>query len=265
MTPTCDFAPHLIASGLVRPLDLAVERQLIPFFQRPPWLQQRGRTYGAPYAFGSMWLRCLEPGTTPTRWRDLWDPRFRGRVAIWDDAVWAVTLAAMDLGLDPADLGDEELIEVEARLDALFDNGCRTWGTPEDALALVLEGDVVLVDDWGILGRTLERRGVAFTTCVPERTAVWVDSWMLSAELSGDRLAAAEAWVEYALSPENQRDLLLLAGYSPTNRDTVRRLDKRSGLAQQRALEVQVNAMQLWPYLSRRGPYLELWQRVKAR
>ncbi|MCA8925574.1 MAG: extracellular solute-binding protein [Planctomycetes bacterium] len=265
VTPTCDFAPHLIAEGLVQPLELAVEDELIPFFQRPPWLQQRGQTYGAPYAFGSMWLRCLDPGFEPREWRDLWDPRVRGRVAIWDDAVWAVTLASMDLGLDPADLGPEELRRVEARLDALMQNGCRVWQTPEDALSLVLEGGVVLVDDWGILGRTLERRGVSFSTRVPDRTAVWVDSWMIGAEVQGPRLEAARAWVEFALSPSNQRDLLLLAGYDPTNRNTTRRLDKRSALAHQHALEAQIADMQLWPYLSSRAPYLELWQRVKAR
>ena len=51
----------------------------------------------------------------------------------------------------------------------------------------------------------------------------------------------------------------------PTNRNTTRRLDKRSALAHQHALEAQIADMQLWPYLSSRAPYLELWQRVKAR
>ena len=264
VTPTCDFAPRLIATGLVQPLQLEVEDELIPFFQRPPWLQQRGRTFGAPYAFGRMWLRSLDPDLEPRAWSDLWDPRVRGRVAIWDDAVWAVTLTALELGFDPADLSPQELAQVEVRLKALMHNGCRLWATPDEALELVQSGGVVLLDDWGIIGRQLERRGIGFRSCLPERTAVWVDSWMIGADVAGLRLEAAQAWVEFALSPSNQRDLLLLAGYDPTNRNTVRRLDKRSALAHHRALEAQIAEMQLWPYLSDREGYLQLWQRVKA-
>jgi len=267
VTPTCDYTRTVIGSGLALPFAVERENELLPLFRRPPFLQHEGRSYGACYVYGAMWLVSLDPAVPPDGWGRLWDPALAGRISIWDDAVWAVTLAALELGLAPADLSDADLARVTDLLVALLENGCRLWQTPADALRLAVEEDVVLIDDWGILGRALERRGVRHRAVVPPAgSALWIDSWMIAAACEGERRAAAKAWVEYATSPENQRDLLVLAGYDPTNRRTVRLLDKRTARARLQALRVRTeDHLERWPEVARRERYLEAWAEAKAR
>ena len=266
VTPSCDYAGALIDSGLVAPLALAREAELLPFFQRPPFLQREGQSYGACYAYGSMWL-VSQVADAPRSWAALRDPRWEGRVAVWDDAVWQVTLAARQLGLPAVDdLSDAALRRVEDHLVALLDNGCKLWRTPDEALAWMLAGDVVLCDDWGILARQLHQRGVAIETSVPAGgSAVWIDSWMIAAALEGPARAAAQAWVDYAISPENQRDLLTIAGYDPTNRQTVRLLDKRTARERMRTTRERLEGLERWPEVARRASYLACWESAKRR
>ncbi|MGE0707372.1 MAG: extracellular solute-binding protein [Planctomycetota bacterium] len=267
VAPSCDMAPQLIASDLVQPFEVARAEELLPAFRHPPFLQSAGRSYGACYASGPMWLISVGAGPPRRRWGDLWSPALRGRCAVWDDAVWAVTLAALDLGLSPVhDLTDAELARCQERLTALLRTGCRLWRDPRDVLAWVKAGEVLVADDWGILSWELEHRGVQVQRAVPDGgSALWIDSWMIARGLTGPRLAAARAWVDYAISPENQRDLLLEAGYDPTNGRTVELLDKETAMERVRTIRGRRLAQHLerWRPVPRRERYLETWEAAK--
>ncbi len=127
-------------------------------------------------------------------------------------------------------------------------------------------GDVWLLDDWGIVERELQRHGIPSRRAIPEGgSTVWIDSWMIAQACEGPRLDAARAWVEYALSPENQRDLLVLAGYDPTNSRTVRLLDKRAARLRVRTLRERLEGLQRWREVPRRERYLETWAAAKRR
>ncbi|MCO5169539.1 MAG: extracellular solute-binding protein [Planctomycetes bacterium] len=268
VTPSCDYARTIIDSGLVQPLRLeGREAELLPPFRAPPFLQKAGRSYGAPFAYGPMWLVSTRERVSPGRWGDLWSDEVGGRAAVWDDAVWAVTLGALDLGLEPLfDLSDAQLEQVEAHLERLLRAGVRLWRTPEEAVALVEAGQAWLIDDWGIVERELHRRGHATRKAIPEGgSTVWIDSWMISRACEGPALEAAQAWVEYALSPENQRDLLVLAGYDPTNSRTARLLDKRAARLRVQTLRERLEGLQRWREVPRRERYLEVWSNAKRR
>ncbi len=267
VAPSCDMAPAIVRAGLVQPLELAREAELLPEFRSPPFLHHQGRTYGVCYTNGPMWLVSLDPAVEATSWRALWDPALRGRIALWDDAVWAITVAALDLGLRPAfDLSDEELARVEDRLVALLKNDCRLWSYPEDAERLAEQG-LALVDDWGIVAWRLQQRGWTLRRTLPEGgSALWIDSWMIAKGCTGPRLEAARAWVDYAVSPENQAALLRRTAYDPVNAETVRLLDKSTARARLRTIQ-QRRAVGLdrWREVPRRERYLEVWASAKRR
>ena len=87
----------------------------------------------------------------------------------------------------------------------------------------------------------------------------------LQTGLEGERLEVARAWVDYAISPENQRDLLLLAGYDPTNAETVRLLDKATARARLKAIRRrELDGLDRWREVPRRERYLAVWQAAKA-
>ena len=78
-------------------------------------------------------------------------------------------------------------------------------------------------------------------------------------------LRAAQAWVDYAVSPENQRDLLVQAGYDPTNARTVELLDKASARARVRTIrERQLVGLERWRPVARRDAYRGVWEAAKA-
>ena len=265
VTPTCDYARTLIAADLVQPFALAREDDLLPPFRRPPFLQRAGLSYGVCYAYGSMSLLSTEPRDAQVGWGALWNPLLRGKVAVWDDPSWAISLAARELSLSPVDLTPQELAgPVLERLRQLLANRPLLWRQPDDVLRRLLDGSLVLCDDWGLIARQLERRGVPFRQLQPEgATPVWIDAWMLRAGMDAERLEAARAWVEYAMSPENQRDLLLVAGYDPTNSATVRLLDKRTARARLRALRRRLDDLERWPDLPRRAAFVATWEQAK--
>ncbi len=267
VAPSCDMAPLLIQEGLVQPFSAARSGELLPAFRHPPFLQSGGQGYGVCYASGPMWLITVGERPPLRRWSQLWDPEQRGRVAIWDDAVWAVTLTALAHGKrNVFDLSDADLAEVREHLVALLRNGCRLWREPDEVLGWLRAGEVIAADDWGILSWKLERTGHAVERVVPERgSAQWIDSWMIGAHLEGERLAAAQAWVDYAVSPENQRDLLVQAGYDPTNARTVELLDKATARARVRTIrERQLVGLERWRPVARREAYRAAWEAAKA-
>ncbi len=268
VAPSCDVAAAIVREGLVQPLALPREAELLPEFRSPPFLQHQGQRYGVAYTNGPMWLVSTDREVPAWGWRALWDSSLRGRIALWDDAVWAVTVAALDLGLRPVhDLDDADLARVEEHLVALLRNGCRLWSYPEEAVRLVLEEQVAVVDDWGIIAWRLEQRGAFVQRVIPEDgSTMWIDSWMIARQVTDEHLAAALAWIDYAISPENQRDLLLRTAYDPVNGHTVRLLDKRT--AQERLRTIQqrrLAGLDRWREVPRRERYLEVWAAAKRR
>mgnify|MGYP001283424715 CR=1 FL=1 len=265
VTPTCDYARTLIDAGLVQPFHLERELELLPAFRRPPFLQREGLGYGACYAYGTMSLVVTDADLKVEDWEALWDPALAGRLAVWDDPAWAVSLAARVLDLSAADLSPAELQgPVRERLRALLANRPHLWRDPEQMRRDLLEGRVAITDDWGLYARQLERRGVPFQLVQPPGGApVWIDAWMLARPLEGERLEAARAWIEYAVSPLNQRDLLLVAGYDPTNAQTIRLLDKRSARSRLHVLRQRQDELERWPDLPQRAAFVALWEEVK--
>lgn len=271
VAPSCDMAPTLIAQGLVQPFQVASEAELLPTFRRPPFLQARGQCYGVAYASGPMWLLTVGQREPLRRWGQLWDPGLQGRVAIWDDGVWAVSLAALKLGKERLfDLSDDDLREVEDALVELLRTKCRLWTNPAEVQAWIKAGEIVACDDWGILAWELSRaqgaRRQVFRVVAAEGTTQWIDSWMVATHVKGRLRQVAQAWIEYAISPENQRDLLREAGYDPTNERTVELLDKASALARVRTIrQRRLATIERWRPVPRRELYLAVWKRAKAR
>ncbi len=261
----CDAARAVIESGLVQPLELERDPELLPAFRRPPFLQREGRSFGACFAWGRRWLVSADPALTPTGWDALWSEAAAGRVALFDDAVGAVELAARALGLAPVeDLSDDALARVEDALERLLRAGATPWRTPAEAARLVLLGRARLVDDPGPVARELARHGVATERRAPPGAA-WITCWTVGAHVDGPALAAARAWVDWTLGPEAQRDLHVTAGFEPTNGRTIRLLDKRSARERVRSQRDRVDSLDRWREVPRRDRYEQVWARARAR
>ena len=70
----------------------------------------------------------------PESWSMLWDPKYRGKISVWDD-LSTVYMAAQVLGYDKPDpsqlynLSDEQLEKVKKKLLELKPNIRKMWST----------------------------------------------------------------------------------------------------------------------------------------
>src|ERR1700728_1431410 len=107
ISPSSDVATSIAAAGLAAPLDLSKlpsYGQLSPQLTSLPLVRVKDQVYGVPFTWGP---NPLIYDTTvfaqpPDSWNVLWDPKYKGKVAVWDD-LSTVYMAAQVLGYDKPD------------------------------------------------------------------------------------------------------------------------------------------------------------------
>ena len=136
--------PRYIDAGLIQPVDLSrLENfeNLLPEFQSVEELQHDGKTYGVPFAWGSIGLIYdteFFGDNPPDSWATLWNEELAGRLIALDDANNNIVTAALYLGFeDPYNLTDEQFEQVKEALIEMkgllatyysgFDEGVEIW------------------------------------------------------------------------------------------------------------------------------------------
>lgn len=196
---------RLIRQGLMRPIDVARVPSLggmLPAFHNLPGLEVAGRTYGAPYAWGSVPLIYAKAAfpTPPDSWSVLWDPKYRGRVIGQDDANNNIVTMAIALGLpDPFQLTDAQFNQVKRQLLAMKRNVATYYAGFDEGASIFAQGGVDLM--FAMAEPQVEmirRKGVDVGLVIPKEGAIgWVDCWAISAGCRDEALA--HAWIETTL------------------------------------------------------------------
>src|SRR5712692_9650371 len=109
ISPSSDVAASIARTGLAAPLDLSklpTYSQLSPKLRALPLVRAGDKVYGVPFMWGPNPL--LYDATffakPPESWSVLWDPKYRGKISVWDD-LSTVYMAAQVLGYDKPDPG----------------------------------------------------------------------------------------------------------------------------------------------------------------
>src|SRR6202521_5361500 len=107
ISPSSDVATMIASSGLAASLDLARlpgYGQLSPQLTSLPLVRVKGQVYGVPFMWGPdplIYDTTVFP-KTPDSWNVLWDPKYRGKISVWDD-LSTVYMTAQILGFDKPD------------------------------------------------------------------------------------------------------------------------------------------------------------------
>src|SRR5215469_16707022 len=132
ISPSSDVATSITAAGLAAPLDLSKlpsYGELSPQLTSLPLVRANGQVYGVPFMWGPdpiIYDTTVFP-QPPDSWNIFWDPKYRGKVSIWDD-LSTVYMAAQVLGYDKPDpshlynLSDDQLEAVRRKLLELKPN-----------------------------------------------------------------------------------------------------------------------------------------------
>src|SRR5580704_10086718 len=271
VSPSNDTTQRLIDAGAVEPLDPAkvpAMKDFFPIFQAPPWLSKNGKLYGVPFGWGIVRtiVRADSVSAPPDSLSFLWDPKWKGRLSLWDD-VQEIYMTAHLLGFaNTYTLSDEQLAQIKSKLIALKPNVRKFWGTTGEMGTLTATGEVVAGNSWEPTIVSLRKAGIKILDVVPkEGRNGWSDSWMILKGASGN--PCVYQWLNWTASPKAQALGYGVMGYGFSNAKMVDELNGTSkALYQELKLDDPniLKGVDWWQSAPRRGRYLEIWNQVKA-
>jgi len=197
-------------------------RQL-PRFRQPDrisGLVQQGKVFGVPYAYAEMGLIYdrQQVKTPPTSVTALWDPKYQGKVLVYNSSSHNFTLAAQALGNNrPFQLAKEQWPSTVAQLIALRRNVLGFYTEPEESVALFRQKHAALMlANYGTQQLQLLRKaGADVGYAIPQEGALaWLDVWAINTKTK--QKALAHAWIDYLLEPAPSQALEMRQGLSNT-------------------------------------------------
>jgi spermidine/putrescine-binding protein len=276
ISPSSDVATMIASAGLAAPLDLSkipTYSQLSAKLTTMPLVHVNGNVYGVPFTWGPNPLiydasAFQQP---PDSWSVLWDPKYRGKVSVWDE-LSTMYMTAQILGYDKPDpnqlynLSDQQLDAVKKKLLELKPNVRKMWSTGGDLTNLFQNHEVVLAMGWPLNTVELKKLNFPVGETIPkENTTGWIDHLMITSASENKDLAYQ--FLEYMVQARTQKAVADVTHYVPSNPQAglLMSAEQRQGLHLDDVDNYQ-KRIYFWQDIpqGRRAKYNEIWNEVKA-
>jgi spermidine/putrescine-binding protein len=274
ISPSSDVATFIVNKGFAAPLDLSklsAYAQLSAQLTSLPLVRANGQVYGVPFMWGPdpLLYDTTVFSTPPDSWNILWDPKYRGKISVWDD-LSTLYMTAQVLGYDKPNpsqlynLSDEQLEAVKKKVLELKPNIRKMWSTGGELTNLFQNHEVVAAMGWPLMTNQLRKINFPIGETIPkENTTGWIDHLMITA--SSDNKELAYKFLEYMIEAQTQKKVTDVTGYTPANPqaghfmtpEEVKSLHLDDVDAYQKRLY-------FWQNVPRRAKYNEIWNEVKA-
>jgi putative spermidine/putrescine transport system substrate-binding protein/spermidine/putrescine transport system substrate-binding protein len=274
ISPSSDVAGAIASSGLAAPLDLTKlpsYGQLSPQLTSLPLVRANGQIYGVPFMWGPdpLIYDTTVFAKPPDSWNVLWDPKYKGKISVWDD-LSTVYMAAQVLGFDKADpsqlynLTDEQLDAVKKKLLELKPNVRKMWATGGELTNLFQNHEVVAAMGWPLMTNQLRQHNFPIGETIPkENTTGWIDHLMITAASENKELA--HEFLAYMIEAQTQKKVTEVTGYTPANPQAAQFMTpvevKNLHLDD---VDTYQKRLYFWQNVARRAKYNEIWNQVKA-
>ena len=221
--------------GIYKPIDVSKVKMdefqpaLLGIVKRNATLD--GKLYALPYLWGTDGLVVNTKRAKVADYTDLCSPELKGKtsVRLRRPTLMAFAFAA---GKDPFALyGDPKayaalMDQVGATLIACKPNFKFFYDNKDQLLNGIRSGEVVAAMMWDTGGWTLSRENPDIQYVVPRSGALgWLDTFALPARGRND--AAAYAWINFTMRPENAAKVIKSVGNFSAARDTAPLVDPR--------------------------------------
>jgi putative spermidine/putrescine transport system substrate-binding protein len=215
-----------IDAGIAVPHDLAKipnQQTTLPQFRDLSQVRgtmRDGKVYGIPFAFDSIGLLydTTKVDPAPDSMNVLWDPKYRGKVLLYDASAHNFSFTALAMGLpDPFNLTDEQLQQVKEKLIELQKNALSYYQSADEALQIYQSNDVALI--FANFGqqqlKLMQEAGAPVRYVIPKEGALaWLDTWALSKGAREPELA--EQWIDFVLQERISTALTERNGFGNT-------------------------------------------------
>ncbi len=227
--PTGYTASVLIKSGMVEPLDfdyLPNMANTLPAFQDPVYDPGTdGLRYTVPYMWGTAGY-CLRTDILNdpiTRWADLWDPRYKGKISMMFDERECLGAALKMLGYS---LNTTDAAQIDEAADKLIEqkplvvkyivtNSYREIVAGRAPITHCWNGEVALA--YNSLGEGSDR--MMRYVLPDEGFSTWVDTLVIPK--GGRSRYGAHLFMDYLMRPDVAAENALWIGYLPVGRDAL--------------------------------------------
>ena len=224
ISPSSDVATMITNAGLAAPLDLSripTYSQLSPKITSLALVRANGQVYGVPFVWGP---NPLIYDTTvfpkpPESWNVLWDPKYRGKISVWDE-LSTLYMTAQILGYDKPDpsqiynLTDPQLEAVKKKALELKPNVRKMWSSGGELTNLFQNHEVVAAMGWPLNTAELKKLNFPVGETIPkENTTGWIDHLMITAASENKDLAYQ--FLEYMVQAKTQKLVADVTRYTP--------------------------------------------------
>jgi putative spermidine/putrescine transport system substrate-binding protein len=185
-----------------------------------PGMVRDNKVYAIPYTFSEMGLIYdrQQVKEAPTSIRVLWDPRYRGKVLLYNGGTHNFSLAAQSLNSDtPFLLNDTQWPAAVNQLIALRRNAMGFYSQPEESVEMFRRKHAaILFANYGSQQvQLLKAAGVDVGYAIPQEGALaWLDCWVITRGAKNPALASA--WINYFLEPAPSEALISRQGLANT-------------------------------------------------
>jgi spermidine/putrescine transport system substrate-binding protein len=198
------FVPALVAANRLAEIDF---RQ-IPNFKNisanfRDLTTDPGNRYTVPYHYGTTGLlvRTDLIGNAVTRWADLWDPQYAGRIAVRAQPRELIAMTLLSLGYGLNSENPQELDAAGTRLAQLKKSALLVEVDTPKAVARLMSGEVVVLLGWPMDYQEAHAANPAVTYVLPqEGTALWSDNYVIPA--NSPNASTAMLFINFLLRPE---------------------------------------------------------------
>lgn len=221
--------------GIYKPIDLSkikieeFQTSLLDIVKRNATVD--GKLYALPYLWGTDGLVINNKKAKAVDYGDLCSPEYKGKTAVRlkRPTLMAFAFAA---GKDPFALYHDTqaysalMDQVGATLIACKANFKFFYDNKDQLLNGIRSGEVVAAMMWDTGGWTLNRENPDIQYIVPKSGALgWLDTFALPAHGRND--AAAYAWINFTMRPENAARVIKSVGNFSAAKDTAPLVDPR--------------------------------------
>lgn len=180
--------PRYLAADLIAPLDASRLTNAGNITGELDWVSMLtidGKLWGVPYNWGTqpLMFNTAEVSPEPDSWGALWDPKYEGKVNMFDDAFITFPMVALYVGAKNAyQLTDEEFEACRQALAKLRPQVRTIARGFDDAQTIYAAGDAVIGYCQNIsIVTNLQGKGLPFHYSFPkEGTPTWIDCAILS-------------------------------------------------------------------------------------
>ncbi len=214
-----DFILGLTADNLVAEIDF----RNVPNFKNVSanfrdLATDPGNQHTIPYHYGTAGLvvRTDLIGNNVTRWADLWDPRYAGKIALRSQPREIIAFTLLSLGYS---LNSENPQELEAALNRLLELRQSIVFVDVEAASAVpklLSGKVAILQGWAEDYKLAQETNPSVAYVLPEEgTTLWGDGFVILA--NSPAKYTAEVFINFLLRPEISAQIVNEKKYATAN------------------------------------------------